>query len=360
MKLKPHLAWTVGTRPPAPLPEKLVPLLDAIARSGSLAHAVTHCGMSYRAGWGLLRECQLLLGVELVHLARGKGASLAPGGIHLVEATAAAGRRLALIAPSLAIELAGQPTRGKRAKDTRLRMAASHDLALAALRDAIEGGPLALEIRFVGSLVALEDFAQGRADAAGFHVPIAARARGDSAQYLRFLSPRRDRLIRFVEREQGLILPRGNPARVRSFSDVAARGLRFVNRQRGSGTRLLIERHLEDEGIERAMLSGYATEEYTHAAVAATVASGGADAGFGLRAAAAEYGLAFVPLVRERYFIAIRAADAARPPIVALIDALRGPALARLVARLPGYRAPSAGSVIGVGGIGRSARTPAS
>ena len=183
-----------------------------------------------------------------------------------------------------------------------------------------------------------------------------ARARHDSAPYLRFLSQRHDRLIRFVEREQGLILPRGNPARVKNFSDIAARGLRFVNRQRGSGTRLLIERHLEDEGIASPRLPGYATEEYTHAAVAATVASGGADAGFGLRAAAAEYGLAFVPLVRERYFIAIRATDVAKPPIVALIEALRGPLLARLVARLPGYRAPSAGSVIGVDAIARTAR----
>ncbi|MEO8674370.1 MAG: substrate-binding domain-containing protein [Casimicrobiaceae bacterium] len=360
MKLQPRLAWTLGTSPPAPLPERLVPLLEAIARTGSLAHAVTHCGMSYRAGWGLLRVCRLLLGVELVHLARGKGATLAPAGIHLVDATAAASRRLARIAPSLAIELAGEPERRKRSASTQLRMAASHDLALAALRDVIEGGSLALEIRFVGSLVALEEFAQGRADAAGFHVPLGARARDDSAPYLRFLSPRRDRLIRFVEREQGLILPRGNPVRVRNFSDVASRGLRFVNRQRGSGTRLLIERHLEDEGIAGPALAGYATEEYTHAAVAATVASGGADAGFGLRAAAAEYGLAFVPLARERYFIAIRVADVAKPATVALIGALRGPVLARLVARLPGYRAASAGSVIGVGGISRPARTPAS
>jgi molybdate transport repressor ModE-like protein len=358
MKLQPRLAWTVGTSPAVPLPDRLVPLLDAIARTGSLAHAVIQCGISYRAGWGLLRECQLLLRVPLVHLARGKGATLAPAGIHLLEATGAASRRLARIAPALAIELAGQTARRKQETGARLRMAASHDLALAGLRDAIEGGPLVLELRFVGSLVALDDFAQGRAEAAGFHVPIGVRAGAGSAPYLRYLSQRHDRLIRFVEREQGLILPRGNPARVKNFSDVASNGLRFVNRQRGSGTRLLIDRHLDDEGIAGPALAGYATEEYTHAAVAATVASGGADAGFGLRAAAAEYGLAFVPLVRERYFIAVRAADLAKPPIVALIEAMRGPTLARLVARLPGYRAQSAGSVIGVSGMARSARTP--
>jgi molybdate-binding protein len=235
-------------------------------------------------------------------------------------------------------------------------MAASHDLALAALRDALATRVLALELRFVGSLVALEEFARGSADAAGFHVPSGARAADDAAAYLRFLSPRRDRLIRFVEREQGIILARGNPARVRNFRDLAERGLRFVNRQRGSGTRLLIERHLESEGVAPASLSGYANEEYTHAAVAATVASGGADAGFGLRAAAAEYRLAFVSLVRERYFIAVRAADIAKPAVVALIDALRGPDTARIVTKLPGYRAPLAGTVVAIETLARPRR----
>jgi molybdate transport repressor ModE-like protein len=356
MKLQPRLAWTVGSAPPAPLPDRLVPLLEAIARTGSLAQAVTHCEMSYRAGWGLLRECRQLLGADLVHLARGKGASLAPAGVRLVEGAAAAAHRLARIAPALAITLAGDTERRKQAAGARLLIAASNDPALAALRDAIGPAVLQLDLRFVGSLVALEEFAQGRAEAAGFHVPMRARARADRASCLRFLSAHRDRLIRFVEREQGLILPHGNPARVRNFRRIAELGLRFVNRQRGSGTRLLIERHLGEEGVVPRSLTGYANEEFTHAAVAATVASGGADAGFGLRAAAAEYRLAFVPLVRERYFIAVRAADVTKPAFVALAEVLRGSLLARIVARLRGYRSPAAGSVVGVEVLGSAAR----
>jgi molybdate transport repressor ModE-like protein len=357
MKLQPRLAWTVLSSRPEPLPERLLPLLEAVARTGSLAHAVGNCGMSYRAGWGLLRESRQHLGVDLVHLERGRGATLTPAGVHLVDAAAAAARRVARIAPALAIELAGEREQSAPAGETPLRIAASHDLALAALRDAIDPRALKLELRFVGSLTALEEYAQGRAvDAAGFHVAAGGPARDVAAPYLRFLSPRRDRLIRLVEREQGLILPRGNPARVKHFRDLAERGLRFVNRQRGSGTRLLIERHLKHEGIAPASLTGYATEEYTHAAVAATVASGGADAGFGLRAAAAQYGLGFVPLARERYFIAIRAADVAKPAIAALIEVLRGPTLSRIVARLPGYRATSAGKVANVEVLERAAR----
>jgi molybdate transport repressor ModE-like protein len=353
MKLQPRLTWTVMTIPPTPLPERLLPLLEAIARTGSLAHAVVHCGMSYRAGWGLLRDSRRHFGVDLVHLARGRGAKLAPMGAHLVEAAAGAARRLARIAPPLAIELASEPARAEQIAGTRLQISASHDLALAGLRDSVDPRVLELELRFVGSLVALEEYAQGRADAAGFHVPVGRHPRDVAAPYLRFLSSRRDRLIRFVDREQGLILPRGNPAGVKRFRDLAERGLRFVNRQRGSGTRLLIERHLAAEGVAPATLTGYATEEYTHAAVAATVASGGADAGFGLRAAAAEYGLTFVPLVLERYFIAVRAADVAKPAIAALIAMLRRPALSRIVARLPGYRTRAAGRVVDVDTLAR-------
>jgi len=356
MKLQPRLAWTAMTSPPEPLSERLLPLLEAIARTGSLAHAVTQCGISYRAGWGLLRDSRQRLGADLVRLSRGRGAALTSAGVDLVEAAAAAARRIARMAPSLAIDLGGEPERARQAAGTSLRMAASHDLALAALRDAVDSHGLELELRFVGSLSALEEYAQGRADAAGFHVPLGNGARAASEPYLRFLSPRRDRLVRFAERDQGLILKRGNPERVKRFGDLAARGLRFVNRQRGSGTRLLIDRHLADEGIAPAALTGYATEEYTHAAVAATVASGGADAGFGLHAAAAEYGLTFVPLVRERYLIAVRSADVAKPAVNALIAAVRSPLLSRIVSRLPGYRAPSAGSVVRVEALARPPR----
>ena len=143
---------------------------------------------------------------------------------------------------------------------------------------------------------------------------------------------------------------------MRSLRDVAERNLRFINRQRGSGTRLLIDRMLADAQIESSTLEGFGNEEFTHPAVAATVASGGADAGFGLRAAAAEYGLAFVPLVRERYFLAIRAKDAAKPPFVRLIEVLKSAAFARRVRRLPGYHPAAAGSLIGVDSL---ATTPA-
>ena len=151
--------------------------------------------------------------------------------------------------------------------------------------------------------------------------------------------------MRFVDRDQGLILPRGNPARVKDLADVASRGLRFINRQRGSGTRLLIDQILADDGIDPATLNGLGSEEFTHPAVAATVASGGADAGFGLRAAAEEYGLAFVPVVRERYFLALRNKNLESAGASRLIGILRSPQFARLAKRFAGYRSTGAGTI---------------
>jgi molybdate-binding protein len=185
-------------------------------------------------------------------------------------------------------------------------------------------------------------------DVAGFHVPIAGSADGDRAPFLRSLRARRDRLIRLVDRDQGLMFSRGNPPQARTFRDIAGRKLRFVNRQRGSGTRLLIDRMLAREGIDDSEIAGYGNEEFTHRAVAATVASGGADVAFGLRAAAAEQQLAFVPLVRERYFLAVRAKAAGTPAVARLVQLLRSPMFVRTARRFAGYRADAAGTLLGL------------
>jgi molybdate transport repressor ModE-like protein len=348
MRVVPALSWALAD-PAEALDARLVPLLAAIRAKASLAAAVADRGMSYRAAWGLLRDYQSKLGTPLVELERGRGARLAPAGEKLLAGHRAATQRLERILPALAIELGSPAKREVGLRVARLTVAASHDLMLAALRDAVPAAAsLSLDLAFMGSLHALQQFAEGRTDLAGFHVPIGVQAAGELAPFRRLLRVRRDRLIRVVDREQGFILPRGNPARVHGFRDVERKRLRFVNRQRGSGTRLLIDRLIANEGLEASSLVGYATEEFTHAAVAATVASGAADAGFGLRAAAAEYGLAFVPRVRERYYLAVRASALATPAVLRLIDALQGPVFARVADTLPGYRREAAGTVVGV------------
>jgi len=345
MRLVPALGWALDGESSEPLDSRLLPLLGAIAASSSLAGAVAKCGISYRAGWGLLRDYQRTLGAPLVQLERGRGAKLAPLGKRLLDAHSLAIRRLARIRPSLAIELGAKTQVGVDAP-VALRIAASHDLLLAAFtRTVPDSAGLALDVAYMGSLVALGQFDEGHVAVAGFHVPLDGRRHWDRTPFRLALNVRRDRLVRFADRDQGLILPRGNPARVGGIRDVALKGLRFINRQRGSGTRLLIDQILAHERIDAAKLGGYGNEEFTHAAVAATIASGGADAGFGLRAAAAEYRLDFVPLVRERYFLAVRAKDLRSAPITRLVNILRAREFARLARGLAGYRSAAAGSV---------------
>ena len=356
MRLLPALAWELSDDPPAPLDPRLLPLLRAVAETGSLAAAVADRGLSYRAAWGLLRTYKRELGDPLVVLERGRGASLALLGERLVAADETARRRLSRTFQRLAMEL-DAPADTRRAPVLRLTIAASHDLALAALREALRADQeFALELSFMGSLDALEQYAEGRVDIAGFHVPSGTQHEESRALFLRLLRTRADRLIQLVDREQGLIVPRGNPERLRTFRDIADKRLRFVNRQRGSGTRLLIDSLLGDDGIDVARIVGYVNEEFTHAAVAATVASGGADVGFGLRAAAVQYALAFVPQIRERYWLVARAAALRSAPTTRLIEILRSPVFAGIVKRLPGYHAIGAGAIANIGTL-RSTRS---
>jgi molybdate transport repressor ModE-like protein len=351
MRLIPALAWSLDDPDATPIDGRILPLLRAVEDTGSLAGAVAQCGCSYRSVWGWLQDYEAQLGAPLVILERGRGASLSTLGRQLVAADDAARARLSEPFAELALDLAPKRSRGVPA----LPVGASHDFVLAALADRLAAArqPLRMELAVMGSMEALEQYCAGTVEVAGFHLPLDLPHVGWTPG-LRQLRPRRDRLIRFVDRVQGLIVRRGNPHRMASLADVARRKLRFVNRQRGSGTRLLLDALLDREGIAHGAITGYANEEFTHAAVAATVASGGADAGFGLQAAAARYKLGFVPLARERYWLAARASALRSAGLARLIQALREPAFAGIVEQFPGYTGRDAGSVASVDAVLRN------
>jgi putative molybdopterin biosynthesis protein len=110
-------------------------------------------------------------------------------------------------------------------------------------------------------------------------------------------------MVHFVRRNQGLLVLGGNPLGIRILKDVATRGARFINRQRGSGTHLALQRLLQVQDIEPSEINGYYTEEFTHLAVAAAIASGVADVGIGIEAAARRLKLDFIPLFVEDYYL---------------------------------------------------------
>jgi putative molybdopterin biosynthesis protein len=153
-------------------------------------------------------------------------------------------------------------------------------------------------------------------------------------------------VIGLVGREQGLIVAPGNPHRLTGLADLAAADVPFVNRQRGAGTRVLLDYHLDKAGIDAAAIRGYEHEEYTHLAVAASVSSGRAACGLGIRAAAEALSLGFVPLFSERYDLVIPREHYDGPFLRPLLDLLIDEEFRRSVAALPGYSLEPMGRII--------------
>jgi putative molybdopterin biosynthesis protein len=333
MRLVPEIAWRGSDGAQPRVDPRVVALLREVRARGTLRAATTALGMSYRNTWALLGAHVAALGAPLLVLERGRGARLAPLGERLLAADDALHRALEREAAqfSVAIEPDAAPPAA------RLRLMASHDPLLA---EWIAASGLAVDLSFRGSLESLAAFARGAADLCGFHLLDAA-----GATAIEGVQARRDRLIRFVRREQGLIVRRGNPKKLHTLGDVARRGARFVNRQRGSGTRLLVDHLLAAEQVASSALNGYDDEEFTHLAVASSVAAGRVDAGIGVRAAARRLKLDFVPLANERYWFAVRRRTLREARMQRFIAALHGEALGRLAQRLGGYDATGAGEI---------------
>lgn len=336
-----HYAWLPGQTPPKSGEAQLFAMLNGINRDGSLRAAVQQAGLSYRYAWGLIGRWEKRFGQKLVVMERGRGTRLTPLGVKLLWAQRRVEARLAPQFDSLSSEIERELAQALDAGELRIALSASHDLALGTLRDylAKHGGPR-LDIQFHGSEACLARLAAGDAELAGFH------HQGDLSPYGAILKGRRLALIRFVTRTQGLILMKGNPRRLGSFADIARGKARFINRQRGSGTRVAIDRLLAQSNITSSRIVGYEQEEFTHLAVAATVASGHADAGFGIQAAAHQFGLDFVPLLTEQYDLACEVSALQGEKMQRVVEALKKPALRNTIRRTPGYGIETLGDVL--------------
>jgi molybdate-binding protein len=219
------------------------------------------------------------------------------------------------------------------------RFAGSHDLALEALwAQARRLHPgLLLEPRYVGSLDGLLALLHGEAGLAGCHLLDEESGEYNLPVLRRLFVGLPLCVVTLAEREQGLILPRGNPRRLAGYADLARPGIRFVNRQPGSGTRSLLDHNLRRAAVNSAEIRGYDRVVPTHLAVAAAVAEGSADAGLGIRAAARAFDLDFQPLARERYDLVLAAADRDGSPIAELLAVLSSEEFRAVVAQIGGY-----------------------
>jgi molybdate-binding protein len=195
----------------------------------------------------------------------------------------------------------------------------------------------AIDAKFGGSRHNLESLAAGACEFAGFHVP-ASDVRGQLHRLASALPGLREaRLLHLMDRVQGLMVRTGNPKRIRGIGDLARRGVRFINRQKNSGSRELFDALLKKRRVAGGSVNGYGHEEFTHFAVAAAVSSGMADAAFGIEAAARQAGLEFLPLAAECYYIAAGPGVTDAAESSALIEWFRGAEAVALAAGLGGY-----------------------
>jgi putative molybdopterin biosynthesis protein len=162
----------------------------------------------------------------------------------------------------------------------------------------------------------------------------------------RYFPDRSVLLIKCVQRMQGFMVPKGNPRGIQSFSDLNQAGLRYVNRQKGSGTRILCDYMCRQASLDTSLIYGYEREEFTHTGVAAIVDSGSADAGLGILSAARMFGLDFVPVSLEQYDILINGAAYELPEVQAFIKTIQSEEFRKRLEDLGGYSFSSPGEIV--------------
>jgi putative molybdopterin biosynthesis protein len=196
----------------------------------------------------------------------------------------------------------------------------------------------------VGSMGGIMAVKRGEAHLGGVHLLDEASG-GYNRSYVRKYIPEGGvRLLRCVQRSQGLMVARGNPLGIRGIEDLA--NLRYVNRQKGSGTRILLDYLLKQRSLDSKQIKGYEREELTHTAVAAAVAAGTADAGMGILAAARIYDLEFIPICEEEYDLLIAEESLNNPQFQRFMQALQSEELKQRLEAMGGYKLDRPGEMI--------------
>ncbi len=228
-----------------------------------------------------------------------------------------------------------------------IRFAGSHDIVVELL--AVHLGTLNpsvhLTTSFVGSLAGLMALERNEADIAGAHLFDEETAEYN-VSYVKKLMPNETViLLNLVQRIQGLIVKPGNPKHILGIRDLTRPDIIFVNRQKGSGTRILLDAQLRHQGISQAKVKGYSREEMTHSAVAGAVAQDDVDVGLGAQSAAGAAGLDFIPLVKERYDLIMLKDSLESAPFNLIPEVVRSEAFLAMLGSMPGYDTSETGRI---------------
>lgn len=189
----------------------------------------------------------------------------------------------------------------------------------------------------VGSMGGIMAVKRGEAHMGGIHLLDEATGTYNESYVQKYFPQGGVALIECVQRQQGFMVAKGNPKGIRGWKEIAEQNLSYINRQKGSGTRLLCDYLVKQAGIDSSKIYGYEREEFTHTGVAALVAAGNGDAGLGIYSAAQLYGLDFVPVCLEQYDLLVSLDALELPPVQRFLEVLRSPELRKRLEALGGY-----------------------
>jgi molybdenum cofactor synthesis domain-containing protein len=237
----------------------------------------------------------------------------------------------------------------RKAIDERLLAIGSHDMTIDLLGSLLRektGGRIHISSSNIGSLGGLLAVKRQTAHFAGSHLLDTATGDYNLAYIKRYLPDTPVALVTLVHRWQGFIAPEGNPKKIEAIGDLTRPDVVFINRQSGSGTRILLDYELQRVGISPEQIAGYGNEEYTHMNVAMAVASGAADAGLGIHTAAKALSLDFVPLTKERYDLVIPCAYLGDEKIQLLLEIIRSDEFKGKALAMGGYEVHETGNLV--------------
>ncbi len=338
----------------------LLDFLHEIRATGKITRAAERAAVSYRHAWNLIEKWSLFFEAALVERHQGRGTTLTPFGERLVWAGQRLQARLGPQLQNLAQELQSELNGLLPQSQSVVRIHASHGFAVSKLRELLARDPgLRVDIRYVGNPTALVSLAHDGCDLAGMHLPQGSLRRQAVTACRSLLSHSGYRIVGFVTREMGLMVKRGNPLGITSLERLLDPAVRFVNRDPDSGTRMLFEQLLAQQRLEGARINGYEHVEFTHAAVAAYVASGMADTCFGVEAAARQFELDFVRLITEDYFFVCRKPALEDDSVKRVLAVMRSREFHEALLSIPGYRANRPGEIRTVRDVLRNPTQPA-
>lgn len=303
----------------------LTSLLKDIDQGKTLMSACKKAGLSYRNVWQKVNEVETALGFKLMERVRGHGSQLSEYAKYLIQFTEDFDDKTRRLGQTSLAHLEEGFASFRNKSEKRWRFASSSDPIIQAAVAGFEK----FELSTAGSGEALERLLNYESDIAGYHVSDAQASKTIAKR----LQKEGMQIFPVMKRVQGLMVAKGNPHHITGLKDLLRPNIRFINRQKSSGTRLLLDTILNKEGIDPKKIKGYEHEEFTHSAIATSILAKKADVGVGVKSIAIENGLDFIQLKDELFFLAMSDELALNKDVSKLIRRIR-----QLSGEIPGYK----------------------